>query len=160
MTTEYEKDCEEFKSLLASYKEGGLDDADAREAAHTRLREWDRDLGSLQARRACIEQARTAAKALDDKGEAHAALMALVDEFEKVLNPRDGHIDAIYGAYLESFRFTLTGGEFIPARGVWMQAAAALGGADVRAAGETPILHPRTRQALFEAVVGLLQRRE
>ena len=79
MTSQYENDCEQFKSFVKMYRENGMSENEAREAAHARLREWDRDMGALTTRRACIEQARAAAKALDEKGEAHAALTMLAD---------------------------------------------------------------------------------
>jgi hypothetical protein len=122
-----------------------------------RERDFQRSIGSAQTRTMFIATARAKASELGEGSPERLALTALAEEFEKALSPREAHTDGVYGAYLEGYRTALTGAHFIPARGVFAQTAAALGATDGTVEPPAPL---RTRGALFEAVVGLLQRRE
>ena len=122
-----------------------------------RERDFQRSIGSAQTRTMFIGNARAAAAKFDEGSPERLALTALGDEFEKAQAPREAHIDNVYGCYLEGYRTALTGAHFVPARGVFAQAAGALGATDGTV---DPPAALRTRAGLFEAVVGLLQRRE
>ena len=129
----------------------------AAEHLDERERDYQRSIGSAQTRAMFIGNARAAAAKFDEGSPERLVLTALGDEFEKAQAPREAHVDNVYGCYLEGYRTALTGAYFVQARGVFAQTAAALGATD--GAVEPPSLL-RSRSALFEAVVGLLQRRE
>lgn len=129
----------------------------AAEHLDERERDFQRSIGSAQTRAMFIGTARAKAAEFDEASPERVAITALVDEFEKAQAPREAHVDNVYGCYLEGYRAALTNAHFAPARGVFAQAAGALGATD---GASDPPAALRTRAGLFEAVVGLLQRRE